>query len=243
MGAMASGLAHELNQPLAAATLFLAAAGRLLLRGDSGAAADAVRDAGQQVQLAGEIVRRVRDFVSRGEAEPEPLDLGGLLSDTAELARAGGILGGASLTVRPPAGRLRVLADRGQMQQLLLNLIRNAAEAIASQPRPSGGRGRIILTAGQPDAGAAACAERGSAQITVADNGPGLLPEVRARLFAPFVSTKREGMGIGLAICRSIVEGHGGRLTVATGPRGTTFRIILPPTRCREEGDAQHPAA
>ena len=116
--------------------MFLAAAGRLLLRGDSGAAADAVRDAGQQVQLAGEIVRRVRDFVSRGEAEPEPLDLGGLLSDTAELARAGGILGGASLTVRPPAGRLRVLADRGQMQQLLLNLIRNAAEAIASQPRP-----------------------------------------------------------------------------------------------------------
>ncbi len=240
MGALASGLAHEVNQPLAAATYFLAAAGRLLA--GSGPAADAVRDASQQVQLAGEIMRRVRDFISRGEAAPEAVELGDLLFATRELARAGDMLGEAALTVRRPPAGLRVLADRVQMQQVLLNLIRNAAEAIASQKPPPGGRGRIILAASRAGAEAASAEAGGGAalagaQITVSDNGPGLPPEVLARLFRPFTSTRRDGMGIGLAICHSIVEGHGGRLTVETGPRGTTFRVILPPARRKEEGD------
>lgn len=237
MGAMASGLAHELSQPLAAATNFLSAAGRLLQQhppaSETGAAA--VQDASLQVQRAAEIVRRLRDFVSRGEAELEDVELGELLSGTEELARAGGILGEAVLIVCRPAAALHVLADRVQMQQVLLNLIRNAAEAFVGQPRPPGAPGRIILAASPVCPDEPGRATSGQAEITVSDDGPGLPAEVCDRLFAPFVSTKRDGMGIGLAICHSIIEGHGGLLRVETGPRGTTFRIVLPPTACQEE--------
>jgi two-component system sensor kinase FixL len=259
MGVMASGLAHELNQPLAAAANFLAVAGRQLLRAGFGfglaAAGGSVRDASQQVQRAGEIVRRLRDFVSRGEVELEEVELGELLSGTGELARAGGILADASLSIRPPAAPLRLLADRVQVQQVLLNLIRNAAEALSAQPRPPGDAGGIVLAASRAEAGPAGGGPagggpagggpagggpagggaEGSVRITVADNGPGLLPEVQGRLFTPFVSTKRDGMGIGLAICHRIVEGHGGRLTVETGPQGTIFAILLPLTRRKEK--------
>ncbi len=239
MGAMASGLAHEINQPLAATANYLAAAARLLVRRGSGdgAAAHAVHDASQQVRRAGEIVRRLRDFVSRGEVELQEVELGELLSATAVLVRASGILGGVSLTASPPASPLHVLADRVQMQQVLFNLIRNAAEAIASQDPPPASPGCIVMGAGQAAGGAGG--GMAGAELTVADNGPGLAPEVRTRLFTPFVSTKPDGMGIGLAICHSIVEGHGGVLTVETRPGATMFRIILPSAGGSEQTDAQ----
>ena len=226
MGAMASGLAHELNQPLSAAANFLSAAERLTSEGGPPpVATEALHEASAQVRRAGEIVRRLRNFVGRGEAELEEVDLGDLLAETEELTHAGNILGGVDLAVSPPAQPILVLADRVQVQQVLLNLIRNAAEAIVAAGRP----GRVGVTAQRH--------RSGGAEISVTDNGPGLPPEILARLFSPFVSTKCDGMGIGLAICQTIAEGHGGQLTVDTGPQGTIFRVILPPVPRLEHHD------
>jgi two-component system sensor kinase FixL len=234
MGAMASGLAHELNQPLAAATNFLNAAGRLLAgtaavpAGSSASrlARLAVADAADQMLRAGEIVRRLRSFIGRGEAALVPEDIGDVIEETCELSRADGAAGGAELVVREAGAGEMALLDRTQFQQVLLNLIRNAAEALGSAPD-----GRIEI----------ACARLadGTARVSVADNGPGLDPEVSGRLFEPFVSTKRDGMGIGLTICRTIVEGHGGRM--AAEPReggGTIFHVVLPGVRDSREQEA-----
>ncbi|KAA5614691.1 PAS domain-containing protein [Rhodovastum atsumiense] len=231
MGAMASGLAHELNQPLAAASNFMAAIRRMLAHGTPSAELQetvpaALGEAGTQVQRAGEIVRRLREFVSRGEAELRLVELGELLGEAEDLVHASAILGPIRLVVHRPDGPLWAMADRTQIQQVLLNLVRNAAEAIRGQPEAGGGDkagGSIVLSA--------ATAAQGEVEIAVVDNGPGLPVEVRARLFEPFVSTKPDGMGIGLAICSTIIEGHGGRLCAETGPDGTVFRIVLPPAR------------
>jgi two-component system sensor kinase FixL len=224
MGAMASGLAHELNQPLAAATNYLNAGGRLFDRGSGDPAAlqsarSAVSDAAQQLLRAGAIVRRLRDFVGRGEAELQPEDIGDLIREARDLAQADGITGGVTLRLDIVAARAIVLVDRTQIQQVLLNLIRNAAEAIGGMEASHAGE--ITLTAiGRPGDGMC---------IEVTDNGPGLAPEIAERLFQPFVSTKPTGMGIGLAICHTIVQGHGGRLSAERLENGgTRFRIALP---------------
>ena len=224
MGAMASGLAHELNQPLAAATNYLNASNRLLERGDRGdlvalgAARGAVSDAAQQMLRAGAIVRRLRDFVERGEVELQPELVGELLRETCDLATSDGLPNGIELALEVDDGLGRVLVDRTQIGQVLLNLLRNAGEAIQSAdlPRP----GRILVSAAMTEFGM---------RIAVQDNGPGLAPDIADRLFEPFVSSKRTGMGIGLSICRTIVEGHGGKLTAETADDGgMIFRILLP---------------
>lgn len=226
MGAMAGGLAHELNQPLAAATNYLNAATRLLDRpapspGDRTAARGAVADAAQQMLRAGAIVRRLRDFVSRGEAELEPEDVTELLRSVVDLARADGIARGMTLKLEPAAQPAVVLIDRTQIQQVLLNLIRNAAEAIAPTATGQSGAG-VIRIASLVRPGDAIC-------IDVIDNGPGLDREVIERLFQPFVSTKPAGMGIGLTICHTIAEGHGGDLVAESMPEGgMRFRLSLP---------------
>jgi PAS domain S-box-containing protein len=227
MGAMASGLAHELNQPLAAATNYLNASARLLdrdvtTRADLRAARGAVTEAAQQMLRAGAIVRRLRDFVGRGEAELQPEDVDELLRSVVDLARADGIIRGSELVLEPAAQPATVLVDRTQIQQVLLNLIRNAAEAIAVCDIGRAGEGVIRIAVNlRPSEGTA---------IDVIDNGPGLDPEIVERLFQPFVSTKPAGMGIGLTICHTIAEGHGGSLTVADMPGGgLRFRLSLPP--------------
>jgi two-component system sensor kinase FixL len=231
MGAMASGLAHEVNQPLAASTNFLNAAVRLLDFARSGhraaldTAREAAAEAAAQMLRAGAIVRRLRHFVDRGEAELQAEDVGALIREACDLARSDGSTLGVRLVTEVDAAVGHALVDRTQIQQVLLNLIRNAAEALQVAPGRKG-EDRVVVAAGP--------AEDGGVEITVADNGPGLEPGVAARLFEPFVSTKREGMGIGLAICRTIVEGHGGRLSVDTpqggesGRPGVVFRINLP---------------
>lgn len=231
MGAMASGLAHELNQPLAAATNYLNAGGRLLERGALGdtvafnAARGAVADAAEQMLRAGAIVRRLRDFVARGEAELQPHDVGDLLREACDLARNDGVTTGLELRVEVASDARLALVDRTQIQQVLLNLIRNAAEAIGAaqgtetMQRPV--RGEIVVTARLTPS----C----EMVITVSDNGPGLTSDVAEHLFEPFVSTKPTGMGIGLAICRTIIEGHGGELTAERNEMGgMLFRIVLP---------------
>jgi two-component system sensor kinase FixL len=224
MGAMASGLAHELNQPLAAATNYLNAGNRLLERSADGdtnalqAARGAVTDAAQQMLRAGAIVRRLRDFVDRGEVELQPESVEELLRETTDLAISDGLPEniGLELTVADNIGH--VLVDRTQIGQVVLNLLRNAAEAIQSMEPPRQGLIRV-----------SARLISSNMVITVQDNGPGLAPGIADRLFEPFVSSKRTGMGIGLAICRTIVEGHGGRLTAEMLPEGgMMFRIVLP---------------
>jgi two-component system sensor kinase FixL len=181
-----------------------------------------VTDAALQLLRAGAIVRRLRDFVGRGEAELQSEDVEQLLRSVVDLARADGIIRGMELRLEPSAHPATVLADRTQIQQVLLNLIRNAAESIAGSEIGRAGQGVIrIATIVRPPEGTF---------IDVIDNGPGLDPEIADRLFQPFVSTKPAGMGIGLTICHTIAEGHGGGLSaepVAGG--GLRFRLSLPP--------------
>jgi|GEM_PF-2896636 len=226
MGAMASGLAHEINQPLAASTNYLNAAVRLLDRATSGEAAslatarEAVAEAAAETLRAGNIVRRLRQFVDRGEAELAEEDIAGVIAEAVTLARPEALGVGVHLVQDVAPGIGAVLMDRTQMQQVLLNLIRNATDAIEARPGGATGADRITLGARRESDGAV--------RITVADTGPGIATEVTARLFEPFVSTKRGGMGIGLAICRTIVEGHGGTLRHLPTPTGTAFEISLP---------------
>jgi PAS domain S-box-containing protein len=232
MGAMASGLAHELNQPLAAATNYLNAGGRLLDRAAQGdgqvfpLARSAVSDAAQQLLRAGAIVRRLRDFVERGEVELQMEGAADLLREACDLAGSDGIAEGITLRhdIEPAVGM--ILVDRTQIQQVLLNLIRNAAEAILSVDADTqtgwGREGGEVVVCGHRD-------QDGNMLIDVRDNGPGLSPGIAERLFEPFVSSKQSGMGIGLAICRTIIEGHGGSLTAQPNAlRGMRFRITLP---------------
>ncbi len=232
MGAMTSGLAHEINQPLAAAANFLSAGLRLSDRAEDNAAdrahaRAAIEDAKSQVLRAGAIVRRLRDFVARGEAELHPEPVAEVIEEARALARADGADLGIpiALAVQPDSGS--AMLDRTQIQQVLLNLIRNAAEAITSRPGGTTPEDCITLTA-----------ERDAARrvvIRVGDTGPGIPPEIAARLFQPFVSTKAGGLGIGLAICHTIIVGHGGQLLHQAGAGGAEFTILLP-THSQEAG-------
>lgn len=232
MGAMASGLAHELNQPLAAATNYVNATGRLLERMelDGRTAPDeirgAVKEAAAQLLRAGSIVRRLRDFIGRGEADLRGEDVCDLIVEACDVARADGVFAKVRLRVEVPAELTEAMVDRTQIQQVLLNLLRNAAEALDGRDN-----GEIVVRARTlPD---------GGLEIVVSDNGPGLAPEIVGRLFQPFASTKPVGMGIGLAICRTIVEGHGGSLDAAPNPDGgVAFRIGLVPLQRAEDEDA-----
>jgi two-component system sensor kinase FixL len=218
MGQMSSALAHELNQPLAAALSYLQAGLRLLPADASPAAArslDALRKAADQVQRASDILRRLRDFARKGEAVRRREDLGKVIEEANALAMMGTRSLGVSLHLElDPAARTAFI-DRVQIQQVVVNLVRNAIEAMADSPR----RELRIATA-----------VRGAwREVRIADTGPGLAPEVAAQLFRPFVTTKAQGMGVGLSICRSIVEAHGGEIRAEPNPGGgTRFCFTLP---------------
>ena len=226
MGAMASGLAHELNQPLAAASNFIATAARLLDQGlatPGSPARASLDDAGAQLRRASDIVRRLVGFVERGEAELRLEDTRMVAREACEVARAEGSSGDARLDVTIGCEPCMALVDRTQMQQVLLNLIRNSTEAFECSAE-----GHISVDCR---------AVRDAVEITVTDDGPGLAPEIAARLFQPFVSTKPQGMGIGLTICRTIVEGHGGILSAASpAGGGQSFTIWLPQAGWWERG-------
>lgn len=226
MGAMASGLAHELNQPLAAASNFIAAAARLMDQGlatPGSPARASLDDAGAQLRRTADIVRRLAGFVERGEAELQLEDARMVAREACEVAHAEGSSGDARLELTVGPEPCMALVDRTQMQQVLLNLIRNSAEAFERAAE-----GRISVD----------CRAVGDAvEITVRDDGPGLAAEIAARLFQPFASTKPHGMGIGLTICRTIVEGHGGVLSAAAVPGGgMSFTVWLPQAEWWERG-------
>ena len=218
MGEMASALAHELNQPLLAIVGYMKGSRRLLESGaedSSSLLRDALDKAGDQAMRAGQIIRRLREFVGRGDTERRVESVKKLIEEASALA----LVGTKDQRVRvrfqfDPTIDL-VLVDKIQIQQVVLNLIRNAVEAMARSER----RELTISTAAEDDDMVA---------VSVADTGSGIAPEVMSQLFQPFATNKPHGMGVGLSICRTIVEAHGGRITVEANPGGgTIFRFTL----------------
>jgi two-component system, LuxR family, sensor kinase FixL len=218
MGEMASTLAHELNQPLSAIANYLRGSRRLLegISDDKSAAMrDALDKAADQAMRAGQIIRRLRDFVSRGEGEQRVESITKLVEEASALALVGVKDRGIRVQFQFNPEIDLVLADRVQVQQVVLNLILNAMDAMeASQTRD-------LVVAISP-------ADGNQVKISVADSGSGIAPEVAEQLFQPFVTTKRHGMGIGLSISRAIVEAHSGRIWVEPNPTGgTIFHFTL----------------
>lgn len=218
MGTMASTLAHELNQPLTAVANYLEETRDMLATATDETAAvmrEALAEAAQETFRAGDIVRRLREFVSRGEVDKRVEGLQSLIEDAGRLALAGARERGVRplFTLDPRA--TPVLVDRVQIQQVLVNLMRNAVEAMAGEEV----RDLSIESRLRPD---------GLVEVIVQDTGPGIAPEIRPRLFEAFVSSKKDGMGLGLSICRTIVEAHGGRIW-AEYPKtgGTRFHFTL----------------
>jgi two-component system, LuxR family, sensor kinase FixL len=218
MGQMASTMAHELNQPLTAVMNYLEAARHLLERGPE--AADRVTNligrAVAQAERAGEVIRQLRQFVRRGETDRRTQSLNKLVEEALALALVGARQSGVRVALDLAPDLPAVHADAVQIQQVLINLVRNAVEAMQEVERRELG----ITTRKLPD---------GTAEVQVIDSGPGIPREIAECLFQPFVTTKASGMGLGLSICRQIVEAHQGQLSAAPNePGGTVFRITLP---------------
>jgi two-component system sensor kinase FixL len=218
MGTLAAALAHELNQPLTAIANYMEGARDLVGATDPETVAmirEALDEAAQQSVRAGQIVRRLREFIARGEAEKRIESLSKLVTEANALALVGAGEQGIEVTVSLDPSADQVLVDRIQVQQVLLNLIRNAIEAMHDAPV----RRLEITSRAQGES---------LVHMMVADSGSGLDPDVAARLFEPFLSTKDGGMGLGLSICRTIIEAQGGRIWAEPSPLGgTAFHFTL----------------
>ncbi|HMF14432.1 MAG TPA: PAS domain-containing protein [Gemmataceae bacterium] len=220
MGEMATGLAHELNQPLAAIINYVDGAMQLLPAGGElpPELRQAMEGAAAEAERAGEIIHRMKNFLRRTEPQQTAMDLNVLMGEALDLAAREIRLSGARLqlelaTQLPPA-----LADRIQIEQVVLNLVRNALDAMQQTPVEE----RVLVVQTARDSGA-------TIRATVCDSGCGLPAEAAAKLFQPFFTTKPSGMGMGLAISRTIVTAHGGRLEAAPGPEGgAAFSFTLP---------------
>jgi two-component system, LuxR family, sensor kinase FixL len=229
MGEMASALAHELNQPLSAIANYMKGSRRLLENSSDEHATmlrDAMEKAGDQALRAGQIIRRLRDFVARGESERRVEDVKKLIEEASALALVGAKDRGIRVRFEFDPAVDYVLADKVQIQQVLHNLMRNAIEAMEESTT----RELLVSTSALPDK---------MAEISVADTGSGIAPEITAQLFQPFVTTKRQGMGVGLSISRTIIEAHGGSIAPRPNPGGgTIFSFTLPAVSREEVGDA-----
>jgi two-component system sensor histidine kinase DctS len=229
VGEMASLLSHELNQPLAAIASY--ATGSLNLIDDAGERPDPpsvamIREATQhiaeQAERAGRVIRSVHDFVRRREQSRESLTCDQLVEAVTPLLRLQARKSGARIEFEFGSPAPRVVCDRTMIEQVLLNLTRNALQAMETEPPD-----RRVVRLGARTHGA-------WVRLSVTDHGPGIAPEVAARLFTPFFTTKAEGMGLGLSLCRTVVEQHGGALDFTTlrdgegRVRGTCFEFTLP---------------
>ncbi len=220
LGELSSSLAHELNQPLTAILSNAQAAHRMMAQGTD------TREEIQEIlseiiaedRRAGEVIRRMRGLLKKGEIRAEPLDLPEVVDEIARLLRSDLISRGVAISTDFEAALPRVVADRVQTSQVLLNLVTNACDAMETTPAE---QRRLLLSAGRAD--------RDLVRVSVADSGSGIVQADVDSLFQPFVTTKATGMGLGLAVCRTIVAAHGGRIWATNNPgRGTTFHFTLP---------------
>jgi two-component system sensor histidine kinase DctS len=221
MGEMASSLAHELNQPLAAIASYNTGCLNLLTSGQADEEnlkeiETALKKSADQAQRAGRIIRRIYEFVRRSEPKSEPLDPNQLLEEVTGFVDADARRKHVRLELIAPLHLPQITGDRVLIAQALLNLVRNGIDAAREGTPPH----RVEIRAS---------VDNGKLHLAVLDSGPGISPELASRLFEPFHTTKPEGMGMGLKICRSVVEGHKGRLWHE--PRregGSVFHVLLP---------------
>jgi two-component system sensor kinase FixL len=220
MGEMASAIAHEINQPLTAISNYSSACTRLLREGKAsqGEALETMQRVAAEAQRAGEIVRKMRGFVRGEEGQLAAVDVNFLVAEVLRLANPEARQNGVELAWASTAGLPPVLADSIQVQQVLLNLVRNAVESISSGDSRER---RVSVTAHL-------CEDDGMVEITVRDTGPGIPAEDVEKVFEPFYTTKADGIGIGLALSRSIIDAHGGFLWTQRLAEGAEFRFTLP---------------
>jgi len=219
MGEMASSIAHELNQPLAAiANYCTGCVNRLSAEGfEREELLSAMRKASTQAERAGKIIRRLRDFVNKREPHRAPAPLDEVVDDAIGFAQLDARKAGVEIRVDVPPDLPPVFVDRVMIEQVVLNLVKNGVEAMS----PGNDRRELTVVA-RVDGDRAV-------ELAVADRGRGFAVEDTEKLFTPFYTTKPEGMGMGLSICRSIVEFHGGRLWAQPNPGGgSVFRFTLP---------------
>ena len=219
MGELTASLAHELNQPLTAILANAQAARRLIDSGkpDLEEIRDILGDIAADDQRAGEVIRRVRSLVKKDEPEFQTLDLHKLIEEVMTLVRSDALIKGVYVASALRAGAPRVRGDRIQIQQVLINLIVNSFDAVRSVP----GARQVTVSTQAP--------HEGEVEVSVEDSGPGILPEKMETIFVPFYTSRPDGMGMGLAICRTIITAHGGRIWAENRQEGgAMFRFSLP---------------
>jgi two-component system sensor kinase FixL len=221
LGQMSAAIAHELNQPLTAITNYVKAAHRMLGSSDLSqkqiaGARDAMEKAAGQTLRAGTIIRSLREFIEKRDSDKTREDLNMLIKQAVSLGLVGSAASNVAVVLALAPDLAPVMVDKIQIQQVLVNLIRNSMEAMATVDTC-----RITITTA-PEG-------QGQVSIVIRDTGPGLAPEVQQKLFQPFVTTKQQGMGIGLMICQSIIEAHGGAIrSLSDDLGGAAFHIRLP---------------
>jgi two-component system, LuxR family, sensor kinase FixL len=219
MGQMASTLAHELNQPLTALTNYLQGLKRLLAGGktEREQITDIIDRTLGQAARAAQVVRRLREFVAKGGTERRHENLNAVVEEAVALRLVGACQYGVRISMQLDRDAPAVSIDKIQVQQVVLNLVRNAVEAMEESER------REVLVS------TSYSRSRKTVELRVADSGPGLAKDIAARLFEPFLTTKKKGMGLGLSICREIVEARGGHISAFPNtPVGTAFSVTFP---------------
>lgn len=220
IGEMAAGVAHELNQPLTAIANYAQACDRLLARPltDPSELREALRQITAQTARAADIIRRLRTLARSHQSERAPASPNALVTELRELVQTDAHVHGVQLSLDLAANLPEVFVDSGQIQQVILNFVRNSLDALTQR---AVAQPQILIRT--------SLTSRGDVEFAVIDNGPGLPPEAMARLFDPFFSTKANGTGLGLAISNTIARGHGGSVGYRPNPStGACFYIVLP---------------
>ncbi|MCA9753122.1 MAG: hybrid sensor histidine kinase/response regulator, partial [Gemmatimonadetes bacterium] len=214
-----AGIAHEINQPLAAIATYAQASRRMLETGTGSLdrVKETVEKIAEQALRAGEVIRRLRQFARRNEGDRQQIDPNVLIQDALRLCEVDSRVLEIPIEFVPARDAPFVRVDAIQIQQVVVNLVRNALE---SMDGASDGGARVLVRAEVKD---------GLVNVSVRDRGAGVPREAESELFHPFFTTKRQGMGMGLSICRSIITAHGGKLDFVRNPEGgTTFRFTIP---------------
>ena len=220
VGEMSSGIAHELNQPLCAMANYAQACDRLLALPDPDIAEirESLQKIASQALRAGDVIRRLRSLARPPQARRDLTDINPLLAELTDLIQSDAKHHRVRYRLQPGAGLPQVWADRAQIQQLVLNLVRNAIEALAEVP--AGSREVTVSTSRTDD---------GEVEVCVSDCGPGVSAAITPHLFAPFCTTKSAGTGLGLAMSRTIAQAHSGTLEYRPNrPAGSCFTLTLP---------------